>query len=1252
MMREQLIRLKDRLNDLSKRNRSIYLTKLYHKWNFDLYQIEQVKGTGAEKLLQQILNQKDTITLLKKSVSNEKSILISKHLNTLDRNMKAIEDETGQYEFFVGYPFVTGNLVDGTFIQGPLFLFPYRLERRNMGTEWILSKEDDPLLNRALVLALRKIGQLAVNESIFEELDVKKQASNLSSLPACLATFGLELSLHDQPLGPFPVYPAAETPTNRALRIERLAVLGNFPQGSSALLKDYDELMKTDQLGLVEELLQQGLEQRDEPDEYDADEEQTPSKSPTEAEQFYLLPTDSSQETILKEARYRKGLVIEGPPGTGKSQVIVNLITDALAQNKKVLVVCQKRAALDVVYQRLETLGLHEHAALVHDEKRDRKPLYGKIAYLLSNTDDSQPRLLSVDFLKSLSKQLQEKEQTLNAIMEGLHTPHASGYTAYQLYSLTKPLDQESKTIEVRDLLDRINRNNIEDILSKVYLYGEYFERFGKADYPLKNRRSFARLEWNDQTKIAETLESTYQKALQAQQQLDALDHERITPEYTWSVGEQLEKVISHLDDSKKNVLQKLQLWWWTSFTGRKIVEELLHGEKFSGLSSPEWENIKRMLRTMYEMGKITDQMREELESLKTYFTDEEIEQLSKELSAGRIPTTELLQRQECIMHDFDELREMDACFEDAPEIVKELIRRAEKKLGFGDGRVSVPEWWVDTIRQCIYIGWIDQIERQYPDLAKVSTHEFERIRESYQQLLTEKQQHMHALLHQQLRQQTLDVLTNHHRSMRELRHQVTKKRKIWPLRKLIHHFAENGLLQVMPVWLTSPEMASAMFPLKESLFDLVIFDEASQCTVENGLPALYRGNQVVIAGDEKQLPPMTLFRGYWSNVEEEDDEEDFEDAQSLLALAKRSFRDYMLQWHYRSKYEELINFSNHAFYHGLMQIAPNVSPDQDPPAIVWHQTNGRWIKQCNEIEAGFVVDLLKKQLQSRPDQSVGIITFNAKQQETIKDLIEDRAEKDPEFAALYHAAMSKDLDQQVFVKNIENVQGDERDVIIFSVGYAPNEEGKIHTRFGTLNQQGRENRLNVAITRAKEQIQVVASIEPHQLNVANATHQGPKLFKLYLEYAKAVSDRNREKVRSIFMELNEQVNLRRKQHHDVFDSPFEQQVCQALREAGYAVDTQVGASGYRIDLAVVHPRHPDRYILGIECDGAMYHSSPQAKERDVYRQRFLEARGWKIMRIWSRNWWKQPMREIEKIDQTIRRMVLEEQKKQTVGTY
>ncbi|GAE95261.1 DNA helicase related protein [Gracilibacillus boraciitolerans JCM 21714] len=579
----------------------------------------------------------------------------------------------------------------------------------------------------------------------------------------------------------------------------------------------------------------------------------------------------------------------------------------------------------------------------------------------------------------------------------------------------------------------------------------------------------------------------------------------------------------------------------------------------------------------------------------------------------------------------------MDRLYDHSAKEVQRIIDRLiERNLSDSS---NLAEEWAEVAKQSAYIHWIDQIEIKYPEIAMIATGNYQHLTEELKELLQKKQSLTIDLLQNQMHQMIAEVKADNPKAVKDMIYQTGKKRQLWPVRRLVNEFALNGLLDVIPVWLVSPEIASAIFPLEEKIFDLVIFDEASQCTVENGMPSIYRGNKVVVAGDEQQLPPSSLFKGSVDSDEEEEQEE-FEESQSLLNLAKRILPSSLLEWHYRSKSEELINFSNHAFYHGHMQIAPNVNHLQDPAAIQWHESNGRWINQQNSVEAEDVVKLLKQKLIEDASKTIGIITFNAKQQAAIEDAIDRHSEEDAEFAVIYDQVMSRDLDERIFVKNIENVQGDERHIIIFSIAYAKNKEGKVYNRFGTLGQEGGENRLNVAVTRAKQEIHLIASIEPHELNVTNAKNIGPKLLKAYMEYAQAVSDLKKDSIEATLTNLSGgEVNTQTQEGSLQFDSPFEEEVYEKLTEIGYSVDTQVGMSGYRIDLAVVDPNDPSKYVLGIECDGAMYHSSPAARERDIYRQRFLESKGWKIERVWSRNWWKDPFGEIERIDRVVKEL-------------
>ena len=345
-------------------------------------------------------------------------------------------------------------------------------------------------------------------------------------------------------------------------------------------------------------------------------------------------------------------------------------------------------------------------------------------------------------------------------------------------------------------------------------------------------------------------------------------------------------------------------------------------------------------------------------------------------------------------------------------------------------------------------------------------------------------------------------------------------------------------------------------------------------------------------------------------------------EVESLLDLATSRFHSTNLTYHYRSKNEELINFSNYAFYDGKLQVAPNVTKNVGNKPIERIKVNGSWLGRKNQEEANAVVALLKKLIKNKRNKSsIGIITFNTEQENAIEDAIDNECQKDSAFRDAYIREQNRkenNEDTSIFIKNLENVQGDERDIIIFSIGYARNEYGKVVAHFGSLSVEGGENRLNVAITRAKEKIYVVTSIEPEELIVEGSKNAGPKIFKSYLKYVRAVSNKKNKEAEFVLDSFKPNLPTT---DDVVVVNQFENEIKDELTKLGYTVETNLGNTDYRLSIAV-YDKSIDRYLLGIECDYAAYKSSDSILERDVYRNKFLQSRGWNIMRVWSRDWW------------------------------
>lgn len=355
------------------------------------------------------------------------------------------------------------------------------------------------------------------------------------------------------------------------------------------------------------------------------------------------------------------------------------------------------------------------------------------------------------------------------------------------------------------------------------------------------------------------------------------------------------------------------------------------------------------------------------------------------------------------------------------------------------------------------------------------------------------------ALSGQITRQQVMERLIDqaafdgkrHRTAYRELQHQAAKKRRLWPLRKTIAAYTDE-VFRLLPCWLASPESVSALFP-PERFFDLVLFDEASQCFAERGLPALTRAGQFVIAGDSRQLRPSDLYRIRWVDGSEEEPDAE---AESLLDLVSMRFRSIQLCGHYRSRSPELMEFSNRHFYGDRLRIIPDAQVlEVGQRAITVERVDGIWENQVNRLEAERVVERVMETLDQRPTEDIGVITFNHPQQELIMELLD-------------HAFTGRQMSwpPTLIVKNIENVQGDERDTIIFSIGYGPSPDGRLRLNFGSLNSEGGGNRLNVAITRARRQIHVVTSISADQIRLRDGMSEGPALLRAWLEYAGQVA--------------------------------------------------------------------------------------------------------------------------------------------------
>lgn len=460
------------------------------------------------------------------------------------------------------------------------------------------------------------------------------------------------------------------------------------------------------------------------------------------------------------------------------------------------------------------------------------------------------------------------------------------------------------------------------------------------------------------------------------------------------------------------------------------------------------------------------------------------------------------------------------------------------------------------------------------------------------------------------------------------IRGEIARKRGHKPIRWMMRN-AGSMLQRIKPVFLMSPISIAQFLPPGSIDFDLLVIDEASQIRPEDALGAIARARQIVVVGDQKQLPPTSFFDRLTDNInpdEEEDDEAEVQgatatDMESILTLCEaRGLRQRMLEWHYRSRDPSLIRVSNAEFYQDSLVLPPSPLQLDENYGLKFQRVNGVYSSKSkgsgrvgtNKIEAQAVVAAMAKHAREWPDLSLGVATFSKSQSDMVTELLEHARRLDTVLDAFLREGQVED----VFVKNIENVQGDERDVILISVGYGPNEPGGrlASMNFGPVNGEGGERRLNVLFSRARMRCEVFASFEPGDIDPARTMRQGPRVLKRFLEFAKSGQ-----------IEEHAPTGL------DA-DSPFEEDVAGVIRELGFDADLQVGSAGFRIDLGVRHADRPGQYLVAVECDGATYHSALWARERDRLRQDVLEGLGWRFHRIWSTDWFYRRQQEIARL--------------------
>lgn len=1308
-----------RLTNLSSRNRSLLLSSLPADQFVDLHEADFRLNKPSFELIAALIARKANVPLCAiTDPRDERSNTLSKRLRRLQRTDAFIEAERGTEDLYVGWPFVRGRFNDGTPVHGPLLFFPVHLATE--GNQWRLVRRGDEnaVINQSMLLAYGYFNGIKLPDDwlspdldSFDKDPLVFRTQLYEWLKASPLAINFNPDTFTDTLLPFDRQSAkslVELDGVGELKLMPEAVLGIFPQAGSFLVPDYDELLSEPTPGSL--LSEQG---ELEPPQSSA---LTFDKGRRVAGPALLpLPIDASQETAVEAVRSGQSVVVQGPPGTGKSQLIANLMADAAARGQRVLLVCQKRAALDVVHQRLADVGMAAFVALVHDFQDDRKALYAQLAEQIDAIDAYRTQNRSLDAVllerefDTESKRIDGLVRELQAFKTALFDTSVCGLSAKELY-LTSTPHAEADAPDLRTDYRHFPFDTLPDFRDRLTNYLAYRQRLGDG-HPFTDRVSFARFTGADIASLrqaiteAATYGPTFGQRAEAllgepapgtlfnwpdlihryvpgRATLDTLA-ETVADPLVWSVlsrvaaGSLPESPTNTLADDlaalaaiearglltglapdgvgerlRQGIEARQSLVKWLFYTDKSFLNELAQanglgtsladlqtlesrwvnrqswearaqetGQQFAGTSwsgtpagDHQPEQIKQRLGTLQRtvtqaesvwqtirstfpelerviarqpsggsFGQVLSGLRQLLDEVQlshsrwqTHLTNNQLTDLVAN------PTEQANALQTALRIDADNLIEMDR--------LRDTFTTPERTVA--DQVRSVA-----AFDNALRLAWLDQLEQRYPELRSVSSLKMAQQETALQHSMQRQQQLTRDILLLKLREQTYRDLVinrlNNVVSFRELRHQVTKKRNVWPIRQVMSQYADE-IFRLMPCWMASPESVSALFPMQRGLFDLVIFDEASQCFAENGLPALLRGKQVVVAGDSKQLRPSDLYR---TRIEDDTinaettDEAVALEVESLLDLTAQYLPQVALMGHYRSRSLDLIAFSNEHFYNDTLTLLPDFAEaNRREPGIRYLHVPGQWqpTDRTNPIEAQAVLSLVSQLQTELPGRSIGIVTFNFQQQQLIQELGQEQPEAMPTVVR--------------FVKNIENVQGDECDIIIFSVGYAPDDRGRLSAQFGSLNASGGENRLNVAITRARERIYIVTSLLPAQLNVDATANDGPKLLKQYLHYALDVSEgRFRPQPKRIVgLQTGSGTLLKDKlaQSHSNWrpELPF-------------------------ADLTVIGDE-PVVYEGLVLTDDDQYFQQT-IKEAHAYRPFALQNRHWPYRRFWSRELWR-----------------------------
>lgn len=1199
--------------------------------------------------------------------------------------------------------------------RAPLILLPVELTRKSARAGYqIRAIDEDPIVNPALIEYLKAHGitlpELPDSNAIPEDYDLQSLLSAASGLIAGKQGWAVKTDIY----------------------------LGLFSFQKFVMYKDLEANGAEFALHrLIRQLvLRSGSQVGGLPDEIRSmalDDEFPPEST------FQVVDADSSQLRAIAACARNHDVVIEGPPGTGKSQTITNLIAQALAADKSVLFVAEKMAALEVVHNRLVQAGLGEACLELHSTKANKRTAMKELAAALDAS------LQGIAAPTASTQRLPHVRTTLSEYVKAVHTPYGIlGVSPYRAYGflgrvLGAPrlkyngpvealtLDQLEQT--VRELQDLAAASTVigtpaehpwrdatktfyseDDLLTVEELARDLVARLSdliqrgtsiQQAFGLPKIRTFIDIEsadgiasvlrrspgapmavlqnnaWNSPPAEATALVERGQELARLKERVErhftseVLGHEHASDiAYVEQKSQGQFSFLAFLDGRYRSIKKRWHSYRLESFQGSLIDQanemkqvDRLRTERaaIAGLEAPgrelfgdlwqgersAWSALEDYIGWVVEFRGLC--VRHSLESRALHLAStaapnvldvEQFKETSNDAVAAlarlraavgwteqylaEAPLTEIEARGEAIATNVKRGPQW-AAFEAARRTVELGLAHEVLPLAM-TGEVSFKDLAPAFLR-AFYMKWLSIVVQEREPLAKFYTLTHEQRVAEFKQLDELVLLENRALLVSQLRDrvqhrlQQPDIAT---KSLPYLRRQMAMQRRHAPLRRTMQQSA-NAIRAIKPCFMMSPLTVAQLLDGSAATFDLIIFDEASQLPPEDAVGAIARGKQLVVVGDPKQLPPTNFFAVTSGQVNAplaEDGTPMYEDSESILEeFMGAGVPKSRLKWHYRSTHESLINFSNVSFYDAELYTFPSIETGTDRYGLQFEYVpDGIYEgKGMNRIEARRVTDAvvrfakeqLDRQQRGEPAQSLGVGTFNLRQQLAIQDELEQRRREDPMIEPFF----ARGVRESFFVKNLENIQGDERDVIFISVTYAKAADGKLRYNFGPLNNENGWRRLNVLTTRARQCMRVFSSMRGDEINAAATTSSGARFLREFLIYAE------HGRLESVIASATADT-----------ESLFEQDLLTELTRRGITIVPQVGVAGYRIDLGVLDDALPGRFLCGIECDGVAYHASETARDRDRLRQQVLEARGWTIHRVWSTDWFKDRHGQIERL--------------------